>query len=195
MPMDGAESRAAPEYAAEGAGDFRRGGAAADAACDCGAPYVPNAAQKREAVVVALKADPKKSNRHVAKATGVHHETVAAVRSDLEDGGEIRHHDERIGSDGIKQPAKKTKAANKTSKHKGKAHRSDPIQETCADCNTQEEHWERSLSNLPGDAISMRSYWSREFGKWEKFKVSSSLVTLAKQAAAAWTKLAADLAK
>jgi hypothetical protein len=69
----------------------------------------------------------------------------------------------------------------------------DPIQEPCTDCDTPEQFWERSLGNLAGDAISMRAFWNREFGEWEKFEVPSSLVTLAKQAAKVWTELAADL--
>jgi hypothetical protein len=70
----------------------------------------------------------------------------------------------------------------------------DPIQEPCTDCETPEQFWQRSLSNLAGDAISIRAFWTRQFGKWEKFAVPSELVTLAKQAAEAWQALAKTLA-
>ncbi len=73
--------------------------------------------------------------------------------------------------------------------------KSDPIQEPCTDCSTAEEFWQRSLGNLAGDAISIRAFWTRQFGEWEKFETPSSLVTLAKQAAEVWTKLAADLSR
>jgi ParB-like chromosome segregation protein Spo0J len=53
------------------------------------------------------------------------------------------------------------------------------------DCNSLEEQWQRNLSNMAGEAIALPLYWMREFGDWEKFKVTSDLVTLAKQAAAA----------
>jgi hypothetical protein len=46
---------------------------------------------------------------------------------------------------------------------------------------------------MAGDAVSLPSYWTREFGEWEKFEVPTSLVTLVKQAAKAWAKLEADL--
>lgn len=72
---------------------------------------------------------------------------------------------------------------------------SDPIQEPCEDCKTREEHWQRSLGNLAGDAISMPAFWTRQFGDWETFAVPSELVTLAKQAAEVWSKLANDLEK
>ena len=59
--------------------------------------------------------------------------------------------------------------------------------------NQQEEYWQNSLGNLAGDAISMHAYWTRQFGDWGKFKVTSDLVTLAKQATEAWAKLEAEL--
>jgi hypothetical protein len=54
--------------------------------------------------------------------------------------------------------------------------------------------WQRSLANAAGDAIALRAFWNRAFGNWwHEFKVPSDLVTLAKQAASAWTELAAEL--
>jgi hypothetical protein len=65
-----------------------------------------------------------------------------------------------------------------------------PIEEPCPDCDTPEDFWRRGLSNMAGDAIAMRSYWSRQYGGWQSYKVTSELVTLARQAADAWTELA-----
>ena len=70
---------------------------------------------------------------------------------------------------------------------------SDPIEEPCDDCNSEEERWQRSLGNMAGDAVALPSYWTPEFGEWENFEVPSSLATLVKQAAKAWAKLEADL--
>ena len=46
---------------------------------------------------------------------------------------------------------------------------------------------------LAGEAIGLRAFWDREFGDWRKFKASSDLVTLATDAAKAWTELATEL--
>lgn len=71
---------------------------------------------------------------------------------------------------------------------------SDPIVEPCTDCDTQEEEWQRSLSNMAGDAISLPAFWSRQFSEdWSKFKVTGEMLTLAEDAAATWSKLAIDL--
>jgi hypothetical protein len=63
--------------------------------------------EKREILAKLLIADPGKSNRQVAKAAGVHHETVAAVRGDLEANGEIRHCTERTEASGRKARGRK----------------------------------------------------------------------------------------
>jgi hypothetical protein len=69
-------------------------------------------AQRREVIAAVIKQRPEKSNRHVAKQTKTDHKTVERVRKELEHGGEIPHHAERVGRDGVKQPAKKTASAN-----------------------------------------------------------------------------------
>jgi hypothetical protein len=63
--------------------------------------------QKRDLIAKVLRADSTRSDRAVAAATQVSHHTVASVRNDLRDGGQIAHHDKRVGSDGIAQPAHK----------------------------------------------------------------------------------------
>lgn len=56
--------------------------------------------QKRELISDQLRETPGKTNRVVAKALGVHHATVAAVRAELEAVGQIIQHSVRVGSDG-----------------------------------------------------------------------------------------------
>ncbi len=53
-------------------------GATVDAACDCGAPYLPAGQRAAEAVA----ANPEKSNRAIAADIGVDHKTVAKARGD-----------------------------------------------------------------------------------------------------------------
>jgi hypothetical protein len=66
-----------------------------------------------------------------------------------------------------------------------------PIEsEPCVDCDTPQDFWQRSLGVMAGDAIAMRASWSRLYSDWEEFEVTSELVTLAKQAADEWSKLA-----
>lgn len=156
-------------------------GATAEAACDCGAPYIPAGARAAKAIA----GSPEKSDRAIAAEIGVSDTTVLRARKKATASHEAV--EKRTGRDGKVRKLPQPK--------KSAPHASDPIHETCADCDTQEQHWQRSLSNLAGDAISMRAYWTREFGKWEKFETPSQLVKLAGEAARAWAKLASDLAK
>jgi hypothetical protein len=58
-----------------------------------------------------------------------------------------------------------------------------------------QQFWERSLSNHAGDAVALEAMWTRQHGAaWRDFPVSPDLVTLAREAAAAWTSLAEQLA-
>jgi DNA-binding Lrp family transcriptional regulator len=65
------------------------------------------AEQKRDLIAKLLKAQPESSNRQIAKTVGAHHETVGAVRSEMEGRGEIRHVETRTDTKGRKQPSKK----------------------------------------------------------------------------------------
>jgi hypothetical protein len=69
-----------------------------------------SAEQKRELIAKMLKAKPESSDRSIAEPLRVDHKTVGAVRHDLEDRGEIPHHDKRTDSRGRQQPAKKKPA-------------------------------------------------------------------------------------
>jgi N6-adenosine-specific RNA methylase IME4/ParB-like chromosome segregation protein Spo0J len=64
--------------------------------------------QKRQVIADQLRETPSISARAIAARLGVHHSTVQAVRDKLVDGGEISHHDEVEGRDGVRQPARRT---------------------------------------------------------------------------------------
>jgi DNA repair exonuclease SbcCD ATPase subunit len=54
-------------------------------------PRKEQAEQRRDLIVAALKADPAKSNRHIAEELGMDHKPVGKVRRELESQGEIPH--------------------------------------------------------------------------------------------------------
>lgn len=64
-------------------------------------------AQKQAVIADQLRDTPSISSRAIAGMLGVHHSTVETVRKRMVDGGEISHHDEVEGRDGVKQPARK----------------------------------------------------------------------------------------
>jgi ParB-like chromosome segregation protein Spo0J len=64
-------------------------------------------AQKQAVIADQLRDTPSISSRAIAAMLGVHHKTVQSVRKQLVDGGEISHHDEVEGKDGVDQPARK----------------------------------------------------------------------------------------
>jgi hypothetical protein len=74
-------------------------GASARASCNCGAPYVPAGTRATEAVA----ANPKKSDRAIAKEIGVSQPTVSRARQ--KSGDTNVSPVARIGRDGKKYPA------------------------------------------------------------------------------------------
>ena len=52
-----------------------------------------------------------------------------------------------------------------------------------------QERWRNSVSFMAGNSISLPAYWTKEFGEWEKFKVTSDISTLIKQAIKAWKEI------
>jgi hypothetical protein len=66
--------------------------------------------QKRELIEKPLKAQPKRSDRSIAKKTGSNRTTVGQIRADLEKTGEVSIIDTRTGVDGVAQPARKIAA-------------------------------------------------------------------------------------
>lgn len=144
-------------------------GAEANASCDCGLSYVPKAVRAAEAV----RANPEKSDRAIAADLGIGATTVreARARHRAPEDDEL---EERIGRDG-KSYSVKPRAQ---------------IIEEPENCDTEEDFWRRSLGNMAGDAVALTDQWSHQFGDWQKFEVTSDLVTLAKQASEAWGNLA-----
>jgi Winged helix-turn-helix DNA-binding len=113
----------------------------------------------------AVAENPGLSNRVIAAEIGVSEPTVRRARGASCDAPETV-----IGRDGKQYAATKT----------------DPQP-------SEVDRWQRSLGNVAGDAVALRAFWTREFGDWQTFEAPSSPVTLAKQAAEAWTQLARDL--
>jgi hypothetical protein len=68
-------------------------GAATDAACNCGAPYVPALARAADAI----EKSPEKSNRAIAAETGLGLETVRRARKTTDPDGSVGP---RVGLDG-----------------------------------------------------------------------------------------------
>jgi hypothetical protein len=65
------------------------------------------AEQKRELIAKVLKARPQKSNRLIGEQIKVDHKTVASVRAEQEQRGEIPHLEKTVGKDGKARPAAK----------------------------------------------------------------------------------------
>jgi hypothetical protein len=59
-----------------------------------------------------------------------------------------------------------------------------------AECDTPQDFWRRSITNMAGEAVSLPAYWRKNFPGWEKFEVPSDIRTLAMQAAEAWAEIA-----
>lgn len=70
-------------------------------------------AQRREFVAMLLKREPRRSNRQIARATGVNDVTVGRVRKDMESRAEILHVERIVGQDGKEYPARGLEPAEK----------------------------------------------------------------------------------
>lgn len=64
-----------------------------------------NREQRRALIAESLKADPQLSNREHARRTGASHNTVNAVRDEMESGGQIDHLENRQAPDGKSYPS------------------------------------------------------------------------------------------
>jgi hypothetical protein len=93
-------------------------------------------------------------------------------------------------------PDPKAAAAHAKAKNAGEAKKSRDKKKDPADISgslSDEELWQRDLSQRAGDAIAMRASWSKHIPAWETFVGPTDLVTLVRQAAAAWGELAEKL--
>lgn len=141
-----------------------------DAACNCGAPLMSKAQRAAEAIA----ATPHKSDRAIAEELGIGNATVSRARRDATVSDDTVDGEPRVGLDG------KTRRMPQR----------EVIQEACADCDTEEDFWQRSLGNMAGDAVALADQWTQQFGDWHRFEVTSDLVVLARQASDAWGNLA-----
>lgn len=129
-------------------------GSEANATCNCGVSYVPKRVQ-RERVAKAIEENPDRTVREISEETGVPKSTVHRVMQ------------------GRVVPF----SPNGTGDHDpetGEVREDDG-------CDGDEDFWRRSLGNMAGDAVSLKDQWTRQFGNWERFEVTSDLVTLARQ--------------
>lgn len=142
-----------------------------DAACNCGAPLMSKAQRAAEAIAV----NPHKSDRAIAEEIGVSAPTVGKARRDATvNNFTVDENEPRVGLDGKQRRMPQREV----------------IQEACADCDTEEDFWQRSLGNMAGDAVALADQWTQQFGDWQRFEVTSDLVVLARQASDAWGNLA-----
>src|SRR5262249_56347947 len=81
------------------------------------------AEQKRDLIAELIKAQPEKSNRQIAKATGVSHPHVAKVRGELEKTGDVETVTTSIDSKGRKQSARKKHRRDRGVSPRGKKRR------------------------------------------------------------------------
>jgi ParB-like chromosome segregation protein Spo0J len=87
--------------------------------------------QRRELIAKLLKATPEKSNRQIAELAKVKHDTVGAVRRQMESTGQIGQLSKTVGADGRARTAKpKPKPAAKSKPKSGAA--SDPRNDSLA---------------------------------------------------------------
>ncbi len=77
--------------------------------------------QRRALIEDQVRDTPEHSDRRIGSALGVDHKTVASVRDEMESGGEIPHQDQRVGTDGVAQAARKSTTMARDKKEEKKA--------------------------------------------------------------------------
>jgi hypothetical protein len=75
------------------------------------------AEKKRELIAELIKAQPTKSNRQIAKTTGVSHPHVAKVRQEMEAAGDVETVTTSVDNKGRQQPAHKSPAPARREQH------------------------------------------------------------------------------
>ena len=87
--------------------DYRCSACGGDRECDCSAPAVP----KTQRAIEAIKADPDRSDRAIAKDIGVSQPTVSKARKEVEATDKQLSVEARIGLDGKTREVPEKKAA------------------------------------------------------------------------------------
>jgi ParB-like chromosome segregation protein Spo0J len=106
----------------------------------------------RKLIAARLEADPEQSDRAIAESLGVDHKTVGAVRREKIDGGEIPHHDERVGKDGVKQPTKPKSKSKSTAAVAGGHNRQTELPPISPLENDQESRVTRAIATAPTES-------------------------------------------
>jgi hypothetical protein len=165
-------------------------GATANAACDCGAPYVPAGVRAADAIA----ANPEKSDRRIAKEIGVSQPTVSKARKQSTDNS--LSVDKRIGLDGKtrKLPEKISPPVADVRADDATASAAQRKAEYAAD--EDEPSVEDELDEDPENfrtAFLLRADQARAFAVYTGPVIDRDLIAAARAAATAWTKLANDL--
>lgn len=87
-------------------------GVSADAACDCGAPYLPAGERAKQAI----EANPQKSDRAIAAELGIGNKTVSRARQQSTVSRDTVRQSKRIGKDGKERRVPVREAITKASK-------------------------------------------------------------------------------
>lgn len=70
-----------------------------------------------------------------------------------------------------------------------KALYADVHEEPAEEGDTEEDRFNRSAQNFLSDMITRRAYWKKQFGDWQQFKKSPTVIALMKDAHAEWMAL------
>ncbi len=141
-------------------------GATVDAACDCGAPYLPAGQRAAEAIA----ANPQMSDRAIAREIGTSHTTVQKARAAT--GNQLPVDDEtRIGLDGKERRM--------------------PVRSVIEETDDQ-EFSQRELASRNRGSFLLRAQEAKNFAFYTG-KVDQKLVDFARGTAAAWCELVKTL--
>lgn len=142
-------------------------GATVDAACDCGAPYLPAGHRAAEAIA----ANPQKSDRAIARDIGVDHKTVGIARRTGEHSPV--ENETRIGIDGKERRM--------------------PVRRPTED-DSEHEFSPKELSDRNRGSFLLRAQEAKNFAFYMG-KVDEKLIEFARVTAAAWCDLVKTLEK
>lgn len=142
-------------------------GSLANAACDCGAPYLPAGQRAAEA----LAANPQMSDRAIARDIGVHHSTVNEARKSTV-GNPTVDVETRIGLDGKERRL--------------------PFRRAVED--DDEEFSQSELASRNRGSFMLRAQEAKNFAFYSG-KVDQKLVEFARTTASAWCELVETLEK
>jgi hypothetical protein len=145
--------------------------------------------QKRDLISELLQANPERSDRQTAKLANVDKNTVADVRHDMEERGEIHHIEKRKDSKGRSQPATKPKAMAPKPLDSSPA----PLHQGSPDTRSEEQQFKEgpvAWRNRAKKASILAKYAPRE-----TCPVSGKMLRLARAVVKDWSELVQYLEK